>query len=99
VKGELSSVVDELGEQGMADGDPPGRPAGAAKTPAIHPRLPDVGRGKRLPGAYPTSKHGSVGVGRSVSRSILEGPRGSPDAPSVTRAPAAATPTHAWIAP
>jgi hypothetical protein len=40
-----------------------------------------------------------MGIGCSVSRSILEGRRGSPDAPSVTRAPAAATPTHAWIAP
>ena len=57
------------------------------------------GEVRRLPDAFPTSKHGAVGIGFAVSQFILESPRGSLKAPSVTRAPAAATPTHAWIAP
>ena len=50
---ELSRIVDELNDRGMADGDPQGRPGGAAQTLAIHPGVRGVGRGEEAPGRDP----------------------------------------------
>ena len=91
MKGELNRFVDESGEQGTADGDPPGRPAGAAKTPAIHPRFPDVGRGEEAPGRVPYER-ARLGGGRLLRQPLH--PRGPPRLPGRTERHARARRGH-----
>jgi len=96
VDDELSRIVNELNEQGMADLGPPRRPAGAAERLAIQPDFWVAGRCEEAPGRLPKAKYAAVGTGFIVS--CLEC-LGLAEGPSVTRQLGVAAAMHATNVP